>query len=293
MLAMFSYVGPAAFSVVTVMTLIGSRSAPPRSPSVVASVAVDRAVGGIGVGRCRAVGACRRRSASRARRRPVVAVPAESSSSRPQADGQTGDREQPAARRHERRVGIERGSSVVDIMFPQLQISRAPDAHRPPTYTTIHPMFETRDRMECVPRRSRPCERLRTQRYSGSGCERVTTRYGPTCSSSMFHSERGDRREGDDERSHQIRIAGPRRWRPVRARLPGPDRHLPRHRRAQLRARRHRHRRRVHAVGAAERARLAVPAVGDRRHRLVGASSARSPTGWSCGRCAVRARWFA
>ena len=62
----------------------------------------------------------------------------------------------------------------------------------------------------------------------------------------------GDRREGNDERGHQVRAVGAGRRRPVRLRVPGPDRDLPRHRRLELLTRRDGDRRRVHAVGTAE-----------------------------------------
>ena len=83
---------------------------------------------------------------------------------------------------------------------------------------------------------------------------------------------------GDDERGHQIRVAGSRRRRVVRLCIPGPDRDLPRHRDLELRARRNGHRRCLHAVGAA-RERLAVPGFGDRGRRLVGLPRGAHPLG--------------
>ena len=69
----------------------------------------------------------------------------------------------------------------------------------------------------------------------------------------------GEPVEGEDERGHQVRAVGVGRRRPLRLRVPGPDRDLPRHRRLELLPRRHGDRRRVHAVGTADQARLAVP----------------------------------
>ena len=86
----------------------------------------------------------------------------------------------------------------------------------------------------------------------------------------------------------------------VRVRIAGPDRDLPGHGGAELLARRHRHRRRLHAVGAPERARLAVLGLGDRRCALVGlprgahalgdhAPACDAPAAGSCDRDARRA----
>ena len=95
----------------------------------------------------------------------------------------------------------------------------------------------------------------------------------------MFRYGEWGWQEGQDERGHQIRAVGARRRRVVRLRLPGPDRHLPRHRHLELLTRRNGHRRRLHAVGVAERARLAVPGFGDRRRCLVGLARNAHPLG--------------
>ena len=67
----------------------------------------------------------------------------------------------------------------------------------------------------------------------------------------MFRDAEWGAATGDDERGHQIRVAGSGRRRVVRLCIPGPDRDLPRHRGLELCARRNGHRRCLHAVGAA------------------------------------------
>ena len=103
----------------------------------------------------------------------------------------------------------------------------------------------------------------------------------------------GVRTEGGegDERGHQVRAARPRRRRAVRARLPGPDRHLPRHR-ASSTSRSARsaiagvfmqwelHRRSTAGRSCCRRSSASL---------VVGVPRRARPTGWSCDRCAAPA----
>ena len=144
--------------------------------------------------------------------------------------------------------------------LPPVAIWRAQDAHRPATSTIEH----------TIGRRS-PERRVRRSRRRDAV---PSGRVDPL----MVRDAKWGAATGDDERGHQIRVAGSGRRRVVRLCLPGPDRDLPRHRDPELCARRNGDRRRLHAVGAA-RERLAVLGVGDRGRCLVGLPRGGSPTG--------------
>ena len=164
-----------------------------------------------------------------------------------------------SVRRHDRRLGIERGSPLWTSCSPIADV-RAQDAHRPRTIEHVRRMFASPGSWD-----------------QGRPLGRDGDAYDPDAPTALMFRAEWDWR-GGDERGHQIRAAGPGCRRVVRLRVPGPDRDLPWHRRVELLARRDGDRRCLHAVGAAQQAGwpflvAASPASPGRR------SLARSPTG--------------